>query len=278
MLSGALIAIAAACKIFPVLYLALFLQRRSWRALASSAITGFAAVSLSVAVFGWNVHRTYWHEILPWSLHGEGMPPYFTSAASISSVLHYLLLSEPQWNPHPWHDSPLAYALFQPTLQMLVLAPAILRLRRDNRTPGRIALEWASLLTASLAISTMPASYHFVLMVFPACVLAAILQERRQYIWLTLLLIAYLGIGIPMHNPARHVGLAILLYVPRLFLILAVLLGMYALLWRDRLGSPVRWLPRSTTSGRRASNLLPYPDSSGSAAISRSSQTASTGN
>src|SRR5437868_11269912 len=44
-----------------------------------------------------------------------------------------------------------------------------------------------------------------------------------------------------MHNPARHVGLAILLYVPRLFLILAVLLGMYALLWRDRQGQAPQW-------------------------------------
>ncbi len=105
-LAGALVAVAAACKIFPVLLFVFFLQRRSWRALASGVVTGLAAVAVSVAVFGWNLHRTYLHEILPWTLHGEGMPPYVTSSASISSVLHYLFLTEPQWNPHPWHYSP----------------------------------------------------------------------------------------------------------------------------------------------------------------------------
>ena len=106
-LSGALIAVAAACKIFPVLLVVLFLQRRNWRALASFAVTGIGAAVLSIDVFGWNVHRTYLHQVLPWALHGEAMPPYIPSAASISGLLHYLLLPEPQWNPHPWHNSPL---------------------------------------------------------------------------------------------------------------------------------------------------------------------------
>src|ERR1700733_11458655 len=94
LLSGALIAIAAACKIFPVLFLALFLQRRNWRALGSALVTGTVIVAISIAVFGWNVHRTFLHEILPWTLHGEGMSPYVTSAASISTLLHYLFLNE----------------------------------------------------------------------------------------------------------------------------------------------------------------------------------------
>jgi hypothetical protein len=239
--SGALIAVAAACKIFPVLFIVLFLRRRAWRALASAAITGVLATAVSIAVFGWNVHRTYLHEVLPWTLRGEGMPPYQPSAASISSVLHYLLLSEPQWNPHPWHDSPLLYALLQPALQMLVLAPAILLIRRHDRTSSRILLEWVALLTASLAISTNPAFYHFVLMTFPVCVLGAILLERKKYVWLVLLLIAYLGIGFPMPSPARPMGLAVLLYMPRLPLMLAVLLGIYVLLGRDLRAQRAAW-------------------------------------
>jgi hypothetical protein len=234
LLSGALIAIAAACKIFPVLFLALFLQRRNWRALGSALVTGTVIAAISIAVFGWNVHRTYLHEILPWTLHGEGMSPYVTSAASISTLLHYLFLNEPEWNPHPWHNSPLVYSVLQPTLQMLLLAPAILLIRRKDRTPRRIILEWVGLLVASLAISTMPASYHFVLMVFPVCVLSALLIERRSVGWLIALLIGYLGIGFPMPSPNHAMGPAILLQVPRLPLMLAVVLGIYALLWSGR--------------------------------------------
>jgi hypothetical protein len=240
-LAGALVAIAAAAKIFPVLLFIFFLQRRAWRALLSGAVTGMACLSVSVAVFGWNLHRTYLHEILPWTLRGEGLPPYVTASASISSVLHYLFLAEPQWNPQPWHNSPLCYALLQPTLQVLALAPAILLIRRQDRTPGRILLEWSALLVASLAISTSPASYNFVLLALPVCVLAALLLQREWYGWLGVLLIVYLGIGFPMSSPTAMVGPKILLYVPRLPLTLALLLGIYLLLWRDQRAEGSSW-------------------------------------
>lgn len=232
-LAGVLVAIAAACKLFPVLFFIFFLQRRAWRSLVWGLITGCAAATLSVAVFGWNVHLTYLREILPWTLHGEGMPPYGVNA-SISGILHSLFLSEPQWNPAPWHFSPLIYSLLLPSVQMLAVAPAILLIRREDRTRNRILLEWSALLTASLAISTIPASYNFVLMALPMCVLAALLLERAQFGWLTALLIAYVGIGFPMPVPHRAKGLAILLYVPRLPLMLCVLFGIYGLLWHDR--------------------------------------------
>ncbi len=232
-LAGALIAIAAACKIFPVLFFVFFLQRRCWRALVSGVVTGAAAAALSVAVFGWNVHRTYLREVLPWALHGGGLQPYGANA-SISGVLHYLFLSEPQWNPHPWHSSPLCYALLLSALQILLLAPAILLIHREDNTRDRILLEWSALLTASLAISTIPASYNFVLMVLPVCILGAMLVRRRWYVWLAVLVFVYLGIGYPMPSPHRMLGPAVLLYVPRLPLMLALLLGIYLLLWRDR--------------------------------------------
>ena len=231
-LSGALIAVAAVCKVFPVLLVVLFLRRRSWRACASFAATGIAAAAISIAVLGWGVNRTYLHQILPWALHGDAMPPYIPSAASISSLLHYLLLPEPQWNPHPWHNSPLLYALLQPALQMLLLAPAILFIRGNDRAPGQIILEWIGLLTASLTISTIPASYSFVLMVFPVCALAALLIERGANKWFIALTVAYLGIGFPMPAPGRPIGPSILFFTPRLFLMVAVLVGIYLLLWR----------------------------------------------
>jgi hypothetical protein len=227
--AGALVAIAAACKIFPFLLFVFFLQRRAWRGLAWGILTALIAVAISIGIFGVSVHRTYLFEILPWVMHGEAMPPYVLNA-SISSILHLLFLSEPQWNPTPWHSSILAYALLWAALQMIVLAPAILLIRRQDRAPGRILLEWSAILTASLAVSPIPASYNFVLMAFPMSVLSATLLERRQFGWLGLLLIAFIGIGLPMRHPSKMVGLEILLYVPRLPLMILVLAGIYVLL------------------------------------------------
>lgn len=237
-LAGSLVAIAAACKVFPVLIFIFFLQRRDWRALGAGVVTGLVTVATSVAVFGWTVHRTWLEEILPWVMHGEGLQPY-TITASISGVLHRLFLSEPQWNPHPWHDSPLAYALLFPVLQTLILAPAILLIRKGDRRQQRVLLEWSALITASLAISTIPASYNFVLMALPACVVGAILLQRQRFGWLTAVFIVYLGIGCPISVPQSVSGLAVFFYVPRLPLLLAFLAGVYVLLWRDGTASGV---------------------------------------
>lgn len=231
-LAGGLVAIAAACKVFPVLLFIYFLRRRDWRALIWGAITGLSAASLAVAVFGWNAHRTWLFEILPWILRGEGLQPYTTSA-SFSGVLHCLFLTEPQWNPHPWHNSPLCFAVLLPLLQTMTLAPAILLIRKTDASRSRQLLEWSALLTASLAISTIPASYNFVLMAFPVCVLAATLLQFKRCAWLAVLVIVYLGIGFPLPVPQSPPGLSLLLYVPRLWSMLAVLLGNYLLLWRD---------------------------------------------
>jgi len=230
-LSGALIAVAAASKIFPVLLFVFFIRRRAWRALAAGALTGAATIALTVSVYGLNVHRTYFREILPAAMRGEAMPPYVTSA-SISGILHFLFLSEPAWNPRPWHNSVAAFSILFPIVSMILLAPAILFIRRNDNSPHRILLEWSALLTAALTVSTFPASYNFVLMAFPACVLSALLLEKKQYAWLATLLIVYVGIGIgwPFPTPAQIGGLAIFIYTPRLPLLVALLAAIYAML------------------------------------------------
>ena len=238
--AGALVAVAAGCKVFPALLLVWFLRRRQWRALVWGLIAGAGCVGVSVAVFGVAANRTWLEEILPWVMRGEGLGTYALGEASISSVMHALLLAEPQWNPHPWHESVLAYAVLVPLLQMMVLAPAVLLIRRENRRRERVLMEWSAIVTAALAVSTQTASYNFVLMVFPVCVMAGMLLRRRQYGWLAALAIAYLGIGFPLAVPASVPGLAALLYVPRLWLMLAVLAGIYVWLWRDEAKSEVR--------------------------------------
>jgi hypothetical protein len=231
--AGALVALAAAFKVFPVLLLVWFLRRRQWRALGSALVVGAACVGISVAVFGVAANRTWLVEILPWVMRGEGQGTYAVGQGGIAGVLHALLLREPQWNPHPWHESVMAYAVLTPLLQMLVLAPAVLLIRREDKRRERVLMEWSAIVTMALATSTMPASYHFVLMVFPVCVMAGMLLRQRQYGWLAALAIAFLGIGFPLGMPANASGLVALLYVPRLWLTLGVLAGIYVWLWRD---------------------------------------------
>ena len=164
-------------------------------------------------------------EILPWALHGGGLQPY-QAGASISGVLHSLFLSEPQWNPHPWHYSPLGYALLVSTFKCCACARNPLD-PQGRCTRDRILLEWSALLTGILAVSTIPASYNFVLMVMPHMCRRGGIVRRGWYRWLVALLVVYLGIGFPMPIPHGTIGPAILLYVPRLPLMFALLFGIY---------------------------------------------------
>jgi hypothetical protein len=238
--AGVLLAVAAACKVFPVLLFVWLLRRRQWKALAWGMVAGAVCVGISVAVFGVAANRTWMSEILPWVMRGEDKGAYAAGSASIASLMHVLLLGEPQWNPHPWHESVQAYALLVPLLQMMVLAPAVLLVRREDKRRERVLMEWSAMVTAALAVSTEAASYNFVLMVFPVCVMAGMLLRRKQYGWLAALAVAYLGIGFPLGVPASATGLAILLYVPRLWSMLAVLVGIYVWLWRDEAKSVAR--------------------------------------
>jgi Glycosyltransferase family 87/WD40-like Beta Propeller Repeat len=228
-LAGALIALAAAAKVFPVLFLLYFLRKRDWRALIAALLTGAAAALVSIACFGWSMHRTYLNLVLPWTLRGEVLPPYTLASGSISTLLHRLFLYEPQWNPHPWHASPTLFAILQPLLQMLVLAPALLLVAPAPATPRRIALEWSALLTAALAISTSPASYNFTLLIFPIVVLYGYLRPRHRAAALAVLLL-FFAIGYPGWNTANTDGLRAALHLPRLYLLLLFTGALYAAL------------------------------------------------
>jgi hypothetical protein len=219
-LAGVLVALATAIKLFPFIFLIYFARKRQWRALFSAAIAGAACVAVSVSVFGWEVHRTYLRQILPWTLRGDGFPPFALASGSLSTLLHCLFLYESQWNPHPWHLSPLIYAVLQAVLPMLILAPALLLCDESDQSPSRIALEWSALTVATLTVSTIPASYNFTLLIFPITVLiAALLKKRPILAWLAVAL--YIGIGYPSGwHVGSASGLGAVLQMSRLYMLI----------------------------------------------------------
>ncbi len=225
-LAGALVGIAAACKIFPLLFLLYFLRKRDWRAASAMVATLAACAGLSIASFGWEMHRTYLQQVLPWTLRGDILPPFHVGSGSVSTLLHCLFLYEPQWNPHPWHASPVAYAVLQGVIPMLLLAPALLLVDRHDRSARRIALEWSALLVAALTISTVPAPYNFTLLILPVMVLLAWLESRRIIVSAVVFAL-YMAIAYAQPwDPRPGYGPHLLLQFLRLYL-LVVLVAMF---------------------------------------------------
>lgn len=234
--AGAAMGIAAGLKIFPAFFLLYFLRKRDFRAAIGLLIGAACTVLGSLAAFGLQLHRTYLTQVLPWAMRGEAQDPYNLASNSISSLLHKLFFFEPEWNPHPVLHAPLALAVLQPLLTLVVLVPAIYIALPGARQSKRVQLEWSAFLVALLAISALPASYHFTLLILPVTLLAAFFLRECNFSSLMLLLLLYIAICFPVWPRIGGDGWMALTAVPRLyFLILLLVLCCTTLCW---LGNP----------------------------------------
>ena len=231
--AGVMVGIASGMKIFPVIYLLYFLRKRDWKAVAGGVTGGLSTVVLSVMVFGWQVNRTYFFQILPSALRGEALDAYSLKVASLSSLLHRLFIYEPQLNPHPAIDAAWLFAVLLPLLQMMVMAPALLLADPGKAGEQRIRLEWSAILLASMAISTSPQSYLFTLLILPVCLILEALQSERAYRWIVLLASLYVGTGYLSGAEHGGEGWSALLGVPRLCAMMLACTLTYALLMRS---------------------------------------------
>ncbi len=227
--SGLLIGLGFGVKLFPLLYLAYFLRKRDIRALAGGIVGVVGTAVVSMLVFGWQAHRVLIEQALPWTLRGEAMDPYNLSSGSITAVFHRLFIYEPQLNPNPTIHAAWVFAVLFPLAQTALFAPALL-LTKPGGSPRRLQLEWSAILLGSLAISTLPASYHFTLLILPVCVMLGAVQEKSLATATAVLLLLYLAIGYPGWKAIGEASRLTLFSVPRLYLVVLLCIFSYWLL------------------------------------------------
>jgi Glycosyltransferase family 87/WD40-like Beta Propeller Repeat len=167
--SGLLLSAGASLKFFPALFLILFIWRRDWRSAAGLLLGTVALTAISVAVFGLEVHRVLVAEVLPRALRGELVGPYTLQWNSFTALWHHLFLFEPDLNPSPLLNSPALYALSQ-AITGAGLLLGFLWATSDDSMKSSKALEWSAFVPLLLLSSSMPASYHYCVLVFTAVV------------------------------------------------------------------------------------------------------------
>jgi hypothetical protein len=227
-MAGSLIALGVAVKIFPVILALHFVRKKNWEALLACLFTGILCLLVSISVFGWSLHRTYLLQVLPWTLRGEVLDPYNLASSSLSTLLHRLFIFEPQLNAHPALHAPWLFVILHPTFQLALLLPALLWIDTGKSSPARISLEWSALLLATLALTPLPASYHFTVLVLPVAILCARLMQERRRALLVVVIALYLAVGYPGWNTAPVDGWQALLHVKRLYaLILLTIVAIY---------------------------------------------------
>jgi hypothetical protein len=157
------------------------------------------------------------------------MDPYNLSSGSIATLLHRLFIYEPQLNPYPTIHAAWIFAILLPLAQTLLFAPALL-LAKPGINPRRLRLEWSAILLSSLAISTLPAGYHFTLLILPVCLMWDTVQERALPTATVVLLFLYIAIGYPGWRGIGQTSRFTLFSVPRLYLVITLCFFCYWLL------------------------------------------------
>jgi hypothetical protein len=108
-------------------------------------------------------------EVLPRALRGELIQPYSLQWNSFTALWHHLFLFEPELNPSPLLNSPAFYALSQ-AITAAGLLFGFLWATSDDSMKSSKALEWSAFVVLLLLSSSMPASYHYCILVFTAVV------------------------------------------------------------------------------------------------------------
>jgi hypothetical protein len=218
-MSGLLVGLGFGLKLFPILYLGYFLRKRDFKAFSGGVIGAVGAAIVSITSFGWQANRVFVNQVLPWTLRGEGLDPYNLSSASITTLLHRLFIFEPQWNPNPFIHAPWLLAVLLPMMQTLLFAPALLLATPVDMNPRRLQLEWSAVLIGSLLISTLPAGYHFTLLILPVCLMWEVIEERGGLAAVVALLLLYVAIGYPGWKTIGAMSPWALFSVPRLYIV-----------------------------------------------------------
>ena len=187
--AGVVLATAAWFKLFPAVFLLLFLRKRDWRAVAGLGV-GLVTLGLaSVLIFGLDIHRVWLSEALPRALRGDLVSPYLLDWSSFTSLWHRLFLFEPELNPAPLIDSTWAYAAAQ-ALTGTALLFAFLLSTGDDSTPRTTSWEWSTFVPLLLLLSSMPGPYHYSILIFSA--ILAIDFRLREGQWRMALLLGLL--------------------------------------------------------------------------------------
>jgi Glycosyltransferase family 87/WD40-like Beta Propeller Repeat len=190
--SGLLLSAAASLKLFPGMFLLLFLWKRQWRAAAGFILGFLALTAVSVLTFGWNVHQVFVVEVLPRALRGDLLGPYSLKWSSFSAYWHHAFLYEPELNPSPLVNSPTLFAIAQALTTTFLWFSYFLRVGVNS--DGEDELEWSAFVPLLLLLNPMPGSYQYCVLIFSAVIgshgLRKLAGDRQAIIFILLYVLA----------------------------------------------------------------------------------------
>jgi len=224
--AGALVAIAAAIKAFPVIVIVYFIYRRHWKTVASLAVTLSFLLLVVPAPFR-GFERT-WHDLEKWSV---GMLKYSPSGIaqrpkrsqswknqSLLSVANRLLrrvdadaASAPH-TPKYVNFTDLQFAAVNAVITGVALGLGLLFIavmpQRQMRTTESDAIEFALLLLMVLMLTPLAFGYLFSWLMLPFAVVTqrVLTGKSSAVLWWSVSVLAVLALAIPFPRAAQMYG------------------------------------------------------------------------
>jgi hypothetical protein len=224
--AGALVAIAAAIKAFPVIVIVYFIYRRHWKTVASLAVTLLFLLLVVPAPFR-GFERT-WHDLEKWSV---GMLKYSPSGIaqrpkrsqnwknqSLVSVANRLLrrvdadaASAPH-TPKYVNFTDLQFAAVNAVITGVALGLGVLFIavmpQRQMRTTESDAIEFALLLLMVLMVTPLAFGYLFSWLMLPFAVVTqrVLTGKSSTVLWWSVSALAVLALAIPFPRAAQMYG------------------------------------------------------------------------
>ena len=222
--AGATLAVAAAVKLYPALFVLLLIRKGRWRALASMAVVGLLIGVAGIALFGVEPWDVYLRQIVPRAvLRAEVTDPYDTHMSSLAGMLRRLLIFEPELNPHPLMHAPRAFAVLQPLFAMGILATGLWFLTPGRASPERERLDWAATLAFILFLSTGTPTYHLCALILSAVLAVDYLLRAERVAAARVLLLVFTGLCLVTQGsiPEAPAGWRIFAAYPRVYALAA---------------------------------------------------------
>ncbi len=222
--SGVVLAIAAALKLYPGMFLVFFLLKRKWSLLAGLGLTLLALVAVGAATFGREALHAYAVDVLPRAGAGEANHPYWVGFNTPTVLLRRLFVAEPDLNPHPLANAPAVYVLLQPCVTALLCAPACwLMIRRRGADLSSERLEWGAFLALLVLLSLQTSTYHLCVLILTTALAVDFLLRARQVRGAAIMVLLHALVSAPIYRffPVLPSGWRIFLGVPRLYLLVA---------------------------------------------------------
>lgn len=197
--SGLLFGTGIAIKYFPVVVLPTLLFEKKyktiWWTLAVIAVLNLVAV----LVFGMQVYVRFFENVFFAHLDGrlEGQSAWAPAFQSWNALGHRLFLKDAIENPEPWIHSPVLFFFLKYGIILGVLLLTASTFKKIRKHPLFTEASLALVSMTAILLSPAGATYHGLLLLFPAALMGQVFAEEEKYLswipWIVFLaLIGYL--------------------------------------------------------------------------------------